>query len=260
MNTSAAYPAPARWSGWLVIAGLLSIWEALVRLGAVSPMLAPAPTVIGGAMAAMLGDGLLLPHLRATVIRLTVGIGLGASVGAALGLAMGWLPLLRRAIDPLVAALHPIPKVAIFPLLIVVLGIGEESKIFAVALTAFFPTLINAMAGVREIAPTHIELARNYGASPFALVRRVLLPGALPMLLTGLRIATSVGFLAAISVEMVASRDGLGALLVNSWQMFRVERVYATIFVIALLGMFNTSLIRRLRHRLVPWTAVDGER
>jgi ABC-type nitrate/sulfonate/bicarbonate transport system permease component len=114
------------------------------------------------------------------------------------------------------------------------MGIGEESKVAAVALSAFFPSLINAMAGVRGIAPTQIELARNYGASPAAMVRRVLLPGSLPMALTGLR-----------------------ALLWNSWQMFRVERVYATIGVIAMLGMVNTSLIRRLRRRVVPWLPDD---
>lgn len=241
------------WSGWLVIVVPLAAWEVLVRVGVVSPLLTPPPSAVGGALLAMITDGLLLPHLFATVIRLAAGIALGATVGTALGLVMGWLPAVRRAADPLVAALHPIPKIAIFPLLIVVMGIGEESKIAAVALSAFFPSLINAMAGVRGIAASRIELARNYGASPTALIRRVLLPGALPMTLTGLRIATSVGFLSAISVEMVASRTGLGALLWNSWQMFRVERVYATIGVIAMLGMVNTSLIRRLRRRLVPW-------
>lgn len=248
------------WSGWVVIGGLLALWEGLVRLGIVSALLTPPPSAIGGALLGMLTDGLLVPHLLATVSRLVVGIALGATVGTVLGLAMGWLPAVRRAADPLVAALHPIPKIAIFPLLIVVLGIGEESKVAAVALSAFFPSLINAMAGVRGIAPTQIELARNYGASSAAMLRRVLLPGALPMVLTGLRIATSVGFLSAISVEMVASRTGLGALLWNSWQMFRVERVYATIGVIALLGMMNTSLIRRLRRRLVPWQPDDGTR
>ncbi len=250
----------ASWSSWLVIGVLLGIWEVLVRTGLVPSLLTPPPSAILQALWGMARDGVLQPHLAATILRLAVGLGVGATVGVTLGLAMGWIGPLRRALDPLVAALHPIPKIAIFPLLIVVLGIGEKSKIAAVALSAFFPSLINAMAGVRGIAPTQIDLARNYGASASAMLRRVLLPGSLPMVLTGLRIATSVAFLSAISVEMVAARTGLGALLWMSWQMFNIERVYATIGVVAMLGMLNTSAIRRLRRRLVPYLPESGHR
>ena len=249
-----------RWSSVLLPGALLAAWELGGRAGLVPSLLAPVPSTIASGLVAMVREGALLPHVGATLARLAVGLGIGAAVGVSLGLAMGWLAALHRAVDPLVAALHPVPKIAIFPLLIVLLGIGEESKVAAIAMSAFFPSLLNAVAGVRAITPTQVDLARNYGAGPGAMLRRVLLPGSLPMVFTGLRIATSVAFLTAISVEMIAARTGLGALLWTSWQLFQVERVYAIIGVIGVLGMVNTAVIRRLRRRLVPWMPDDRGR
>jgi NitT/TauT family transport system permease protein len=170
---------------------------------------------------------------------------------------MGWSPRLQIVLNPVIAAFHPIPKIALFPLIIVLLGIGEQSKIVAVAVGAFFPMLLNTLAGVRGISPVHFDLARNYGASTGQMFRRVLLPGSLPMVFTGLRISANVAFLSTIGVEMVAARNGLGSLLWLSWQLFRMEQLYATLVVIALIGVGLTMLIRWVARQTAPWL---GER
>ncbi|MBP6442989.1 MAG: ABC transporter permease [Gemmatimonadales bacterium] len=257
---SAATRSPDRlaWISPAVVVALLGTWEAGVRWGGVSPLLTPAPSTIVRELLALLANGVMITNLGATLLRLTIGLILGAGIGVALGLAMGWWPTLRRAIDPIVAGIHPIPKIALFPILIVLLGIGEESKVAAIAIGAFFPSLINTMAGVQAISPVQLDLARNYGAGTRAMFFRILLPGSLPLVLTGLRISANVAFLSAIGVEMISAHTGLGSLLWLSWQVFRIEQLYATLIVVALVGMALTLAIRTVTHRWAPWLTDSG--
>lgn len=234
---------------------MLAIWELVHRIGGYTGLLFPAPSAIGVALHDSLVAGQLWLHLSATLLRIGAGLLVGGLAGLLLGLAMGSWRALRVVIDPIIAAVHPIPKLALFPLLIVLLGIGERSKIAAVSVGAFFPMVLNTMAGVRAISPVHLELAANYGASSWNKFLRVLLPGSLPMILTGLRLSANVAFHATIGVEMVGSRVGLGALLWLSWQTFRIEQLYATLTVIALVGVGLTFLIRRIARHSAPWLA-----
>lgn len=250
-----------RGSAWIsptMVLAFLAAWEAGVRWGGVSPLLTPAPTTILRELVRLAANGTMFTHLSVTLFRLGSGLAIGAGSGIALGLAMGgWAPL-RRALDPLVAAIHPIPKIALFPILIVLLGIGEESKIAAIAIGAFFPSLLNTMAGVRGISTVQLDLARNYGANTRALFFRIFLPGSLPLVFTGLRLSANVAFISAIGVEMVAAQTGLGSLLWQSWQVFRIEQLYATLVVIALVGVLMVAAIRGLMHRSAPWLT-NGE-
>jgi NitT/TauT family transport system permease protein len=170
-----------------------------------------------------------------------------------LGLGMGTSKRLRRLVDPVVAALHPIPRLAFFPLLIVVFGVGETSKLAAVSLGAFFPMLLNTVAGVRGMNPVHLELARNFGASRRQMFLHVLLPGSMPLMLTGLRLSTNVAFHSTIGVEMIGSRTGIGAMLWLSWQTFRIDHLYAILVVIAAIGIGLATLIRWVTQRSAPW-------
>jgi len=256
---ASAVPAapPIRWSVrylavWLV---LVVAWELLVRFGVWRGLLLPAPTVIGGALVQMLADGTLEQHLLFTAVRILAGLFVGATIGAGLGLAMGVSRRLRRYVDPIVAALHPIPRLAFFPLLIAMLGVGETSKLAAVAIGAFFPMLLNTVAGVRGMNPVHLELARNFGATRRQLFRRVLLPGSLPLMLTGLRLSTNVAFHGTIGVEMVGSQTGLGSMLWLSWQTFRIDRLYAILVVIATVGIGLAWFLRWVTSRAAPWMA-----
>jgi ABC-type nitrate/sulfonate/bicarbonate transport system permease component len=237
---------------WLVLVG---IWEFLVRVGVWRGLLLPAPSVIAGALVQLITDGTLEVHLLFTAIRIAVGLLVGGTIGAGLGLAMGISRRLRRFTDPIVAALHPIPRLAFFPLLIAMLGVGEMSKLAAVAIGAFFPMLLNTIAGVRGMNPVHVELARNFGATRRQLFGRVLLPGSLPLMLTGLRLSTNVAFHGTIGVEMVGSQTGLGSMLWLSWQTFRIDQLYAILIVIAAVGIGLATFIRWVTSRTAPWLA-----
>ncbi len=255
----AAVPAavPVRWSVrfFIVWVVLLGIWEVLKRSGVQMGMFMPAPSSIGASLWGMISDGTLATHLVVTIIRIIGGLIGGAAAGLLLGLAMGMSTRLRRLMDPIVAALHPIPRLAFFPLLIVVFGVGESSKLAAVSLGAFFPMLLNTVAGVRGMNPVHLELARSYGASRRQMFLNVLLPGSLPLMLTGLRLSSNVAFHATIGVEMVGSRTGIGSLLWLSWQTFRIDQLYATLTVIAAVGIGLATLIRWITVRGAPWLA-----
>lgn len=253
---TAAHVAPrARWAlrflaVWVVLLGSL---EVLARTGVYVGLFLPAPSAVAASLGQMIGNGTLAPHFIATISRIAVGLLVGASAGVVLGLAMGTSRRLRRVVDPVIAALHPIPKLAFFPLLIVVFGVGEASKLAAVALGAFFPMLLNTIAGVRNMNPVHIELSNNFGANHRQMFLYVLLPGSLPLMLTGLRLSAIVAFHSTIGVEMVGSRSGIGAMLWLSWQTFRIDRVYAILVVIAAIGIGLAALIRWVTYRSAPW-------
>jgi len=248
---------PVRWSVRFVFVwmAILAALEVLVRSGADTGFFLPAPSAVVVSLWKMIANGSLAANLSATMSRILLGLLCGAGLGVALGLAMGTSKRLRRVFDPLVAAIHPIPRLAFFPLLIVVLGVGETSKLAAVSLGAFFPMLLNTVAGVRGMNPVHLELARNYGADRRQMFLHVLLPGSMPLMLTGLRLSTNVAFHSTIGVEMVGSRTGIGAMLWLSWQTFRIDHLYAILVVIAAIGIGLASLIRWITQRSAPWMA-----
>jgi NitT/TauT family transport system permease protein len=198
-------------------------------------------------------SGRLWPALGMTLFRLSVGVAIGASIGMLLGWSLGINRAMHIALDPIVAALHPLPKLAIFPIVMVILGIGEASKIALVAVTAFFPVLINTLAGVMQIDRAYREAAMNYGASGSTLIRRVILPGSLPMALTGLRLAANGALTVTIAIEMLSAQQGLGTAIWLAWQTLRTEELYATLVVIALLGNAMNWTLGRLTEYLIPW-------
>ncbi|MFN0181268.1 MAG: ABC transporter permease [Gemmatimonadales bacterium] len=246
-------PSPWTWQAAVLVATVLLGWEFVIRLGWYRGIFLPAPSAIVRALGAALVDGTMTPHLMATLGRVGGGLAAGATLGLVLGFAMGRSSLLRATLDPLVAAAHPIPKLALLPLFIVLLGIGETPKVVVVAAAAFFPMLINTMAGVRQISPVYFDVARNYGASSWQLVRRVLVPGSVPLVVTGFRLSANVAFLSAVAVEMVMAQTGLGSLLWMSWQVLRVEQLYATLFVIALIGSSLNATLNWAAWRTAPW-------
>jgi NitT/TauT family transport system permease protein len=240
----------------LVLATGLGAWEAASRAGLLSPLYFPAPSVIALALADLFATGDLAGHLWATVVRLGWGLTLGGVPGLLIGLAMGSSRRLHDALDPIVAAVHPVPKIAIFPLILVLFGIGELSKVIAVAIAAFFPLLISTMTGVRQINPIYFDVARNYGSSRARLVADVVVPGSLPMALAGARLSLNVALLVAIAVELVAPDRGLGAVLWLARETLRVEDLYATLVIVAALGVGMNVLLQRAAVRLIPWQDV----
>ncbi len=245
-------------AGWrlaskgLFVLALLA-WETSVRAGVVPALFFPAPSTILATLVRSLASGEMAEHLAATLGRVLAGFLLGSVPGFALGLFMGWSPALRRVLDPFVAAAHPIPKISIFPLLLILFGVGAFPKILIVAIGVFFPILINTMTGVQQINPIYFEVARNYGADWRRTLLRVVIPGSIPFVLAGARIALNVGLTLAIAVELVSAEKGLGAVIWLSWQTFRTEYLYAGIVLASILGIGFRNLVRLLSARLAPW-------
>ncbi len=238
---------------------ILAAWELAVRLGAASSLLFPAPSVIAAEVVELAASGELFAQTGVTLARVGVGVALGGLPGLLLGLCMGWSARLHRLVDPFIAAAHPLPKIALFPLVLIFFGIGETSKVAVAASGAFFPILINALAGVRQINPLYFEVARSYRARPLHTFRRVILPASLPSILTGLRLAVNVTLLLTVSVEMVGGREGLGSMIWWAWETMHTEDLYVSLFLITMLGLGFNWAMDRLSAYLAPWQVSEPQ-
>jgi NitT/TauT family transport system permease protein len=248
-----------RWQAWMIAIIVVLAWEALARLQLISTLFFPAPTVICATLVRLAASGELLTHLGITAQRLALGFLIGGVSGLALGWLTGWFPALRHALDPFVAALHPLPKVALLPLLMVVFGMGERASILAVAAATFFPLMINTMSGVQEIPSIYFEVAQSFGVRPGTVFRRVILPGSLPSVLAGVRIALNVALLVTIAVELVSTDTGLGNRIWFAWEVFRTEDLWAYLAVISILGVTLAAAVRWVSRWLAPWRLVDND-
>lgn len=233
--------------------GIFTLWEIAAQTGLINAAFVPAPSTIARALGTSIRGGELPAHLLVTLTRVAAGLALGAGAGLILGLTLGSFRRVRAVVDPFVAALHPIPKLALLPVLILLLGLGEWPRIVVIAAASFFPMLLNTIAGVRQINSVHFDVARVYGASRIQMLTRVILPGSVPMALTGLRLAANVAFLSAIAVEMVYSDRGLGSLIWLSWQVLRVDTLYATLAAIAIVGIALNAGLQWIARRGAPW-------
>ena len=180
------------------------------------------------------------------------GVILGAIPGV-LFLVIGSTPRLLRIVDPFIAAIHPLPKIVLFPLFILLFGVSEWARIAAIGLTVFFPTMINAAAGAREIAPLYFEVVRGYGGGRYDVLRHVVLPGSLPMVLNGIRIAANLGLLVTIAIEFSIASPGIGSIIWLALQTMRIEQLYAGIVVISLIGICVNLPIQWLLRRTSTW-------
>lgn len=237
---------------------LLVLWEILSRAGVMDARFFPAPSDILSSLWTNLDEGTLLKDTALTTGRLVMGVLIGGSAGLIVGLAMGLSKTVRVILRPLIAMTYPIPKIAIFPLFLIIFGLGESSKWAIVSVGVFYLVALNAYAGIREIDPIHQETATVYRVSTWRRLRTVALPGALSLILTGLELGIGVGFLLIVAAEFVGSNAGLGHAIWQSWQTFDVASMYAALAVIAIYGLIIQIGMSRLHKVLVPWhTARD---
>jgi NitT/TauT family transport system permease protein len=232
---------------------LLIAWEACVRLGWLDPRFFPAPSQIAEACVQLVKGGQLWGHIGISLWRIVAGFLLGAVPGVVAGLLMGMSRTLRALLDPLVSAVYALPKIAILPLVMLVFGIGELSKVILVAIATFTLVLINAMAGVRGLDPILVEAARSFGAGRREIFWHVILPGALPVIFAGLRLGLGVSLVVIIAAEFVAAKSGIGYLIWFSWSTLVTEDMFVGLGVIALLGVGFTEGLKHLERLLIPW-------
>lgn len=246
-------PKPELWVSFFIVAAFFGTWELLSRSGRVNTLFFPAPTAIAATLAEMISSGELAEDFIPTFRRMLSGFAIGAGTGLILGLLMGWSKRLRVAFDPIIAALHPVPKIALLPIILIIFGFGESSRIVMVSIAAFFPMLINSMAGVTQINPTYFEVTKNYGASQWKVFWRVVLPGSLPMILTGARLALTLALTITIVVEIRFGNVGLGTVIWLAWETLRTKQLYAVVGVLSALGMSINFTLLGLKKILVPW-------
>jgi ABC-type nitrate/sulfonate/bicarbonate transport system permease component len=240
--------------------GLLTFfggWELLSRSGWVNEVMLPAPSVIAATTSALLASGELQSHLLASLQRAAIGFVIGALLALVLGVAMARLPRLHAFINPLVQMFRAIPALAFVPLAIFWFGIGEASKVFLIAWGVFFPVWVNTYLGIRDANPLLGRAAASLGARGWRMLLFVLLPGALPFILAGLKIGLSVALVLLVASELTGALFGVGYMIQMSQQIFRVDQMFVGLLVLGAMGFAADALFNRAVRRWLPWYGAE---
>jgi NitT/TauT family transport system permease protein len=260
----------------VVPALLLAAWEGVSRAGWISPIVLPSPTAVlarwiayarplapydpaEGSRLAWALSGELPRDALTTLARIAVGFGIGAGLAFPLGLLMGAKPRVYELFNPVVQVLRPIPPIAFIPLAILWFGLGNPPAFFLIALGGFFPVLMNTIAGVRAVDAIYLRAARNLGAGEWTVFRRVMVPAAMPYILTGVRVGIGVAFICVIVAEMIAVNSGLGYRILEAREYFWSDKVIAGMITIGLAGLGIDFFMARLNAWLLRWhRGVEG--
>jgi sulfonate transport system permease protein len=232
---------------------LVIAWEALARFGGLSPHILPAPSKIGITAGKLIGNGSLIEDLGISLARAATGFAIGGTIGFALGTAVGFSRIAAAVMDRSIQMVRAIPFLALLPLVIVWFGVGEAEKVFLVSLGVSFPIYINTVLGIRQVDPKLVELGRVMGLSRWQLIRRIILPGALPSVLTGVRYSLATAWLALVVAETIGADSGIGFLAMDAREFLRTDVIVLTILIYALIGVSADAVARLLERRLLAW-------
>jgi NitT/TauT family transport system permease protein len=232
---------------------LLALWELAVATNVIDARFFPAPSSIFSRMFDLASSGELLGHTFVSLRRLFFGFWLGLLPGLLLGVLMGLFRPIRAALSPLVSGTYPIPKSALLPLILLIFGLGEASKIVMVAIGVFYPVVMNTASGVLQIQSIYYDVADNFGAGRAQVFRTVALPGAMPSIMTGVELGAGLGLILIAIAEMVGASSGLGYMIWNAWQLYSVETMYVGLLVIAIIGYILSLFLNEVSRRLIPW-------
>jgi NitT/TauT family transport system permease protein len=242
----------------VTVVGFVVGWEALVRLRGIAPIYLPAPSAILDYLMRMIADGSMGYHLGVTLLRILAGFAIAAVAGILVGVMMGMSRIVARVADPWIAALYPLPKISLIPLLIIWLGTGEAYKIVISAVTAFFPIVISAYSGIRQTDRGLIKAARDLGASARQVQMKVVIPAAIPSIFAGLHLGMGVTIILVVAAEMIggSGQSGMGYLLIHAGQVMETEKVFASLVVLAVMGAVVIKTQEWIDRRVAPWTAI----
>ncbi len=232
---------------------LLVVWEVLARVGIIDTRLLSCPSLILRSLVPLVVSGELLHNTMVSVQRIVLGFIAGSVPGVLLGVAMGLSPLVRSAIEPMVQATYPIPKLAIMPLILLVFGLGELSKTFTIAIGVFYLVVINSMAGVLHIEKIYLDVARNFRASRKDFYLTVAIPGALPMIFTGLKLGMGMALILVVAAEMSAAKAGVGWMIWRAYDMFAIEQMFVALIILSVLGYLFSIVLDIAENWVIPW-------
>jgi ABC-type nitrate/sulfonate/bicarbonate transport system permease component len=245
----------------LTVVAFVAGWEALVDLRGIAPIYLPAPSAIVEYLLRMIADGSMGFNLGVTLLRIFAGFAVAAVAGVLVGVVMGMSRIAARVADPWIAALYPLPKISLIPLLIIWLGTGETYKIVISAVSAFFPIVISAYSGIRQADQGLIKAAKDLGANRRQVQMKVVIPAAIPSIFAGLHLGMGVTIILVVAAEMIggSGESGMGYLLIHAGQVMETEKVFASLVVLAVMGALVIKAQQWIDRRVAPWTALhDG--
>jgi NitT/TauT family transport system permease protein len=231
----------------------LVIWEIVGRLGWLDQRFFPIPSSIIRELVDLAASGELLVHLGWTLQRVAIGFCLGAIPAILLGLVMGLSPILTAIFRPLVAAIYPIPKIALFPLIMLMFGLGETSKWVIVGIAVFFQVFFSTLAGVANIERIYLDVAKSFGANRWQAYRLIAIPAALPFIFTGCQLGIGMALIVVVVAEQFGTKTGLGYMIWRSWQVFEVRDMFVGLMMVALLGYGIQLVMSALEGWIISW-------
>lgn len=246
-------PRSRRWVGVVVFVVLILVAEWGTRAGWISALTLPRPSDVLATFQELYASGLLFKHLGPSLGRLLVGAAIGVSVGVSVGVLIGLFSFIRSGLVPLVAAIFPIPKIALLPLFVIWFGIGEGSKYALIAFGTFTPTVVATYGAVDNVDRTLIRMGQSFGLPWWSIVRKIVLPGAMPGILSGLRISLAIAIILLVAAEMLGAEYGIGAYILEAGSLYDLERLFAGVVILSLLGVLVSATIGVVERRLLRW-------
>ena len=246
-------PRPRRWVGLAVFVILIALIEAGTRAGLIGALTLPRPSDVLATFGELWQTGALWQHLVPSLTRLVIGAFIGATAGIAIGVMIGLFSLVRAGLVPLVAAIFPIPKIALLPLFVIWFGIDEGSKYALIAFGTFTPTVVATFGAVDNVDRTLIRMGQSFGLPWRSIVLKIVLPGAMPGILSGLRISLAIAIILLVAAEMLGAEHGIGAYVLEAGSLYDLERLFAGVAILSLLGVVVSALIGLIERRLLAW-------
>lgn len=246
-------PTARRGMGVLVFVALIALIEWGTRAGWISNLTLPRPSDVAQTFVDLWDTGMLFTHLLPSLNRLVVGSAMGISTGILVGVMIGLFSYVRAGLVPLVAAIFPIPKIALLPLFVIWFGIDEGSKYALIALGTFTPTVVSTYGAVDNVDRTLVRMGQSFGLSWLSIVRKIVLPGALPGILSGMRVSLAIGIILLVAAEMLGAEFGVGAYILQAGALYDLERLFAGVVILSILGVLTSWLIGLAEKRLLRW-------
>lgn len=246
-------PVPHRWIGVAVFVLLIALAEWGTRSGWITALTLPKPSDVLATFVELYNSGLLFKHLLPSLSRLIIGAAIGTCVGISVGVLIGLFSYIRSGLVPLVAAIFPIPKIALLPLFVIWFGIGEGSKYALIAFGTFTPTVVATYGAVDNVDRTLIRMGQSFGLSWWSIVRKIVLPGAMPGILSGLRISLAIAIILLVAAEMLGAEYGIGAYILEAGSLYDLERLFVGVVILSLLGVVVSGIIAQVERRLLDW-------
>lgn len=246
-------PQSMRWVGLVTFVLLILAVEWGTRSGLVSNLTLPRPSDVFATFVELWNSGLLFKHLFPSLSRLIVGAFLGASVGIGVGVLIGLFSLVRAGLIPLVAAIFPIPKIALLPLFVIWFGIDEGSKYALIAFGTFTPTVVATYGAVDNVDRSLIRMGQSFSLSWHSIVKKIVLPGAMPGILSGLRVSLAIAIILLVAAEMLGAEFGIGAYILEAGSLYDLERLFVGVTILSMMGLTVSAIIGAIERRLLKW-------